>query len=78
MNDDLLLELTLTTAEHGFRQVADTAAIPDAMLLLKRQTWNTNRAVIVVSPGLIPTDFRGFLRQLWRRVAFSCGFFPLV
>jgi len=47
-------------AERGFRQAADTAAVPDAMLLLKRQTRNTNRAVVVVSPAHVPTDSRRF------------------
>jgi hypothetical protein len=73
---DLLLDLMRTMANHGFRQVPGTTAISDAMLLLKRQTWNTNRAIVIVCPTQIPTDIRDYLRQLRRRVAFRCGFFP--
>jgi hypothetical protein len=67
MNDDLLRDLMRTMANHGFRQVPGTTAISDAMLLLKRQTWNTNRAIVIVCPAQIPTDIRDYLR---RRVAF--------
>ena len=63
-------------AEHGFRQVTDVSGIADATLLLKRQTWNTNRAVAVVSSARPPADIRSYLRELRRRVAFRCGFFP--
>lgn len=63
-------------AEHGFRQVTDTTSIPDATLLLKRQTWNTNRAIVVVRPAEIPADIDSYLRQVRKRVAFQCGFFP--
>ena len=76
MTDDLLPDLTRTMAEHGFRQVTDIEQIPDTTLLLKRQTWNTNRAIVVVSLAQIPADFGDYLRQLRRRVAFRCGFFP--
>jgi hypothetical protein len=78
VNNDLLSDLTRTMAEHGFRQVTDTATIPDAMLLLKRQTWNTNRAIVVVSPAQPPSNLRDYLRQLRRHVAFRCGFFPFL
>ncbi len=76
MTDDLLSDLTQTMAEHGFGKVADTVAIPDAMLLLKRQTWNTNRAIIVVCPSQAPNDLPDYLRRLRKCVAFRCGFFP--
>jgi hypothetical protein len=76
MNDDLLRDLMRTMANHGFREVPGTAAISDAILLLKRQTWNTNRAIVIVCPTQIPTDIRDYLRRLRRRVAFRCGFFP--
>ncbi|WP_395742025.1 hypothetical protein [Prosthecobacter sp.] len=78
MNDELLSDLALTMTEHGFVRVDGIASIPDALLLLKRQTWNTNRAIVVVSPDEPPADFRAYLRQLRKRVAFKCGFFPLV
>ena len=63
-------------AVHGFRRIADETGIADAVLILKRQTWNTNRAVVVVSPSQPPADIRGYLRELRRRVAFRCRFFP--
>ena len=63
-------------AGHGFRQVLNIRGMPDALLLLKRQTWNTNRAIVVVSPGETPDDFPGYLRKLRQLAAFRCGFFP--
>ncbi|WP_395749351.1 hypothetical protein [Prosthecobacter sp.] len=78
MNDALTQDLIWTMGEHGFVQVADMAAIPDAILLLKRQSLNTNRAVVVVSPAEVPADFHAYLRQLRKRVAFRCRFFPLL
>jgi hypothetical protein len=77
MNADLISELTRTMDDHGFHRVTDTSSIPDATLLLKRQTWNTNRAVVVVAPAQPPTDMCDYLRRLQRQVAFRCGFFPL-
>lgn len=76
MNNAFISDLTRALSDHGFRQVAETKGIPDATLLLKRQTWNTNRAVVVVSPSELPADIRGYLRALRRHVAFRCGFFP--
>jgi hypothetical protein len=77
MINDLVSALTQAMAEHSFGQVANIKNIPDAVLLLKRQTWNTNRAIIVVSPKQIPSDVHGYLIQIRNRVAFKCGFFPL-
>ncbi len=72
-----LLSLIQTMAVHGFREVAEASnSIPDVELLLKRQTWNTNRAIVVVSLSEVPSDFAGYLRKLRTRVAFKCGFFP--
>jgi hypothetical protein len=76
VNEDLLSDLTETMAEQGFSEVSDMRALPDATLLLKRQTWNTNRAIVVVSPTETPSDIDEYLRQLRKRVAFRCGFFP--
>jgi hypothetical protein len=76
VTDDFLSDLTQTLAAHGFRRVADVSGIPNATLLLKRQTWNTNRAVIVVSPRQSPGDIGTYLRQVRNRVARRCGFFP--
>ncbi len=64
-------------AVDGFRKVAEASnAIPNVELLLKRQTWNTNRAIVVVGLPGIPSDFASYLRELRRRVAIRCGFFP--
>ncbi len=71
-------DLVRTMGAHGFREVADAAkAIPDADLVLKRQTWNTNRAIVVVSLPEVPADFASYIRRLRKPVAFRCGFFPI-
>lgn len=62
--------------EHGFQSVANLANLPDVTLLLKRQTWNTNRAIVVTSPEQAPADLRGCMRQLRKRIALKSGFFP--
>lgn len=77
MNTEFLTDLSRTMAEHGFRSVPVTAALSDVTLLLKRQTWNTNRAIVVACPAKIPPDIRVYLHQLRRQVAFKCGFFPV-
>lgn len=77
VNEELLSDLAVTLAEHGFRKVSDGGGIPEAMLILKRQTWNTNRAVVVLCPAHSPADIRAYLREVRRRVAFRCGFVPL-
>ena len=76
MNADLNLDLTRALADHGFCEVADTSGIPGVTLLLKRQSWNTNRAVVVVALDQAPTDMHAYLCELRRQVAFRCGFFP--
>lgn len=78
MNDELLSDFTSILAAHGFRQVANISGIADAALLLKRQTWNTNRAIIVVSPEQTPGDIGGYLQESRRSVAYRCGFFPFL
>jgi hypothetical protein len=77
MNDEFLTDLSRTMAEYGFRSVPITAALSDVTLLLKRQTWNTNRAIVVACPAQIPPDIRVYLHQLRRQIAFKCGFFPV-
>ncbi len=76
VNTEFIADLTRTMAEHGFRQVADTCGIPDTVLILKRQTWNTNRAIVVVALAQPPADTQAYLRKLRRGIAFRCGFFP--
>jgi hypothetical protein len=77
MKNAFLPSLIQMMAVHGFREVAEASkAIPNVELLLKRQTWNTNRAIVVVALPEVPSDFASYLRKLRRRVAFKCGFFP--
>lgn len=76
MSAPLLQDLADTMAGHGFRPVR-AGGIADATLLLKRQTWNSNRAIVVAAPAEPPADMRAYLRKLRRRVALRCGFVPL-
>ena len=76
MEERLLEDLKSVLAEFGFRQVEDFSAVCDAVMLLKRQTLNMNRAVVVVQATEMPADFRSYLKRLRRLVAFKCGFFP--
>ncbi len=71
-----LPELVSALSAHGFSQVSELQGVPDAVLLLKRQTWNTNRAVVVVTPAQVPADFAGYLTEVRKRVAFRCKFVP--
>lgn len=77
MSDEFLADLRQTMAEHGFRSVTINASLSDVTLLLKRQTWNTNRAIVVACPPQIPADIFVYLQQIRRQVAFTCGFFPV-
>jgi len=78
MEHAFLPDLVRTMGAHRFREVADAAkAIADADVVLKRQTWNTNRAIVVVSLPEVPADFAGYIRRLRKSVAFRCGFFPV-
>jgi hypothetical protein len=77
METNFLTSLMHTMAGHGFRAVTKAPdAIPNLELLLKRQTWNTNRAIVVVVLPELPADFTRYWRRLRRQVAFTCGFFP--
>ncbi|MFO1519144.1 MAG: hypothetical protein U1F57_05715 [bacterium] len=70
-------DLKNTLMARGFRLVNfPSGKIPNAELILKRQTWNTNRAVVLVSLPEIPEDFGNYIKNLRKQVAFSCGFFP--
>jgi hypothetical protein len=74
-----LPELTETLAKHRFREVPDpSTAFPDAVLLLKRQTFNTNRAVVVVNPAKVPEDFGRYLNELRRPIAKRCRYIPFL
>lgn len=73
----LLSELSDRLAAHGFRQVEAREKVPtNVLLLLKRQTFNTNRAVVVVRLNDVKADFGAYLKQLRSGVARECGFIP--
>ncbi len=59
---------------HGFKQVD----APKADLLMKRQTFNTNRAVVVVSAAAVPQDFGTYVRDVRADVARRCGYIPFL
>lgn len=77
--DVVLEELVRSLALHGFREVARPSEfVPDAQVLLRRQTLNTNRAVVVVAPASVPQDLASYVKQVRRRAAFRCKFLPLL
>ncbi len=79
MPEPFIPDLITALVAHGFRQVSVRPGdVPDADLLLKRQTWNTNRAVLVAHLQAMPLDLRAHVRLLRRRVAFRCGFVPIL
>jgi hypothetical protein len=69
-----LSPLSDALASHRFRRVDD----PTSDLLLKRQTFNTNRAVVVVSPATVPADFRTYMNAVSGGVAKRCGYIPFL
>jgi hypothetical protein len=77
--DAVVGELVKALAIHGFREVArPSESVPDAWALLRRQTLSTNRAVVVVAPASTPRNLASYLKQVRRRAAFRCKFFPLL
>jgi hypothetical protein len=63
---------------HGFKEVEDPAAtVSNAVFILKRQTWNTNRAIVALHLPAKPSSFPEWLWTVRRQVAFRCGFFPV-
>ena len=74
MEYPFLSPLIEALAVHRFRRVDD----PISDLLLKRQTFNTNRAVVVVSPASVPADFRAYMNAVSRGVASRCGYIPFL
>ncbi len=74
---NLAEEMTNQLAPHGFRLVETRQKVPqNVLLLLKRQTFNMNRAVVVVRMDEIREDFERYLKQLRSGVARECGFIP--
>ena len=63
----------------GFQYVPnELAQSPDVRLMLKRQTWNTNRAVVMACPPAPPHDFENYLLDLRKRTADACRFIPIL
>ncbi len=62
----------------GFRGVRlDGEKYAGCHLLLKRQTWNTNRAIAFVSVPAVPDDFGAFLKSWRSKLTWKVGFFPV-
>jgi hypothetical protein len=76
MNPLLLQELASDLAAHGFREVAVPSDVSEIRLVLKRQTWNTNRAIAVAFFDTAPADLGRTVRRLRTSVAMRCRFFP--
>ena len=74
MKYDFLPPLIQALSAHRFREVDD----PRADLLMKRQTFNTNRAVIVVSAPQTPQDFGAFVRETRDDAARRCRYIPVL
>jgi hypothetical protein len=70
----LLIPLTAALSAHGFRPVD----APTADLLMKRQNFNTNRAVIVVSAPAVPQDFGAYVREVRDDAARRCRYIPVL
>jgi hypothetical protein len=75
----LLSQTSEGLAVHRFRLVETRNHVPsNVLLLLKRQTFNTNRAVVVVRLQEVQADFVAYLKQLRSGVARECGFIPFL
>ena len=74
MREPFVQELIEALREHGFSEVEGDASTPD--ILLKRQTLNMNRAVLVHFMQSMPPDFPQYIRDLRRRIAFRVHFVP--
>ena len=76
-NNELLQNLTETMSQHGFRKLASSKNSLDIVLILKRQTIMTNRAIVVVAPTQMPINIHEYLKKVRKSVAFKCRFFPV-
>lgn len=77
--DDVVRDLANALKTHGFKDIAAAGQMPAGIkLLLKRQNWNTNRAVVVASVPESLQEFGAHVRQLRDEVARQCGFIPVL
>lgn len=78
-NMNLLAEIEAGLSSYGFRRVNfDHSRHDDCKLILKRQTWNTNRAVCVLEKESLPEDFETYMKEMRKLVAFKAKFFPFL
>ncbi|HUJ08695.1 MAG TPA: hypothetical protein VL171_01595 [Verrucomicrobiae bacterium] len=75
---DPLLQIEPALAPYGFRRVRDGDRGCLCNAILKRQTFNTNRAVAFVWVDTFPDDLVPVLKRVKKEVAFRCGFFPFL
>ncbi|MFO8060015.1 MAG: hypothetical protein R6U70_05105 [Bacillota bacterium] len=79
MKTTLQREISDAMASHGFTEVESAAAVmPGVGPLLRRRGLSGNRAVVVAELAEPPSSLHSYLRELRRRVAFHCGFFPII
>ena len=77
MNASLIQALRASFEPLGFRTVTITqAGAAESITVLKRQTWNTNRAIAVIQLESLTSDFGSFLKKNRWKVAMNTGFFP--
>jgi acyl-homoserine lactone acylase PvdQ len=74
----VIQELAAALTALGFAEVPEAGSALGVALLLKRQNWNTNRAVVVASLAEAPLDFGAYLHQLRLSVAKRCGYIPIL
>lgn len=66
-------DIAESLAKHGFKDVPGAGPC-----VLKRQNWNTNRAIVMDSLDELPADFGLYVRQLREDVARRCRFIPVL
>lgn len=76
MNLSKALEKELSS--YGFKRVKlNDSFYEDCKLILKRQTWNTNRAVCILERESIPDNFDLYIKEMRKAVALKVKFIPL-
>jgi hypothetical protein len=75
LSDDLHKELS----SFGFKRVNfDNSRYNDFTLILKRQTWNTNRAICLLHRESVPDNFDLYIKEMRKLAAFKVKFFPFI
>lgn len=74
----LTQDIKANMADMGFKEVTKPfSKHGECILLLKKQTFSINRAVVIVKFSELPDDLECYLKILRKNVAFKIGFFPL-